>query len=54
MLPAGFETATPTSDRLQNHALNLVATGIRLDIHTYTKRCKGNKIMKNLLEGRDK
>ena len=54
MLPAGFETATPTSDRMQTHTLNLVATGIDLDIHTCAKRCKGNQIMKNLLERRAK
>ena len=54
MFPAGFETAIPTSDRLQTHALNLVATRIGLDIHMYAKRCKGNQIMKNLLEGREK
>jgi len=54
MLPAGFETTIPASDRLQTHALGLVATGIGVEFHMYAKRCKAKQIMKNLLEGRDK
>ena len=54
MLPAGFEPEIPASDRLQTHALDLVATGIGLQIQMYAKCCNGNQIMKNLLQGRDK
>jgi hypothetical protein len=44
MLPARFETASPTSYRLQTHALDLAATGIGLEINSTEKVVRVTKL----------